>query len=70
MSQCDSILWGHLRGRVYCTNVHSVQELQAGGEAAAEEIPGDMLHDTVDNFVVHLHEVHMIKESHVQRMFT
>jgi hypothetical protein len=47
-----------------------VQELQAGGEAAAEEIPGDMLHDTVDNFVVHLHEVHMIKESHVQRMFT
>jgi hypothetical protein len=40
---------GYLRERVYGTNPHTVQELQAEIEAAAEEITGDMLRDTVDN---------------------
>jgi hypothetical protein len=31
---------------VYHTNPHSVQEMQAEFEAVAEEITGDMLHDT------------------------
>jgi hypothetical protein len=39
---------------VYCTNLHTIQELQAEMEVAPEEIMGDMLCDTADNFVVHL----------------
>jgi hypothetical protein len=40
---------------VYHTNPHTVQELQAEIEGTAEDITGDMMHDTADNFVVHLH---------------
>jgi len=51
---CDYFLWDYLKDHVYCTNPHTVQELHMELEAVAEEITGDMLHDTVDNFVVHL----------------
>jgi hypothetical protein len=54
MNPCNNFLWGYLKNYVYCTNLHTVQEFQAGIEAVAEEITGDMLCETVDNFVVHL----------------
>jgi hypothetical protein len=42
---------------VYHTNSHNVQELHAEIEAVTEDITSDMLHDTVDNCVVHLQGV-------------
>jgi hypothetical protein len=48
----------------------TVQELQAEIEAVAEEITGDMLHDTVDIFVVHFQRVHKVKGSHKNHMHT
>jgi hypothetical protein len=49
------------------TNPHNVQELQAETEAAAEEITGDMLRDSVDSFVVTFHKV---EGSHAEHVFT
>jgi RNase P/RNase MRP subunit POP5 len=49
MNLCGYFLWDYLKFRVYRTNPHTVQELQAEIEAASEEITGDMLCDTVDN---------------------
>jgi hypothetical protein len=39
---------------VYSTNAHTALEFQAEIEVAAEEITGDMLRDTSDNYVVRL----------------
>jgi hypothetical protein len=54
MNLCDYFLWGYLKDYVYCTNSHTVQELKVETEAAAEKSTADMLHDTADNFVVHV----------------
>jgi hypothetical protein len=56
MNPCDYLLCGQLKDREFRTNPHTVQELQAEVEAAAEAIRGDMLRDTVDNlwFVVRI----------------
>jgi hypothetical protein len=55
---------------MYCTNPHTVQELQVDIDAVAGEITGDMLHDKVDDFVVKLQQVHSIEESHIEHTFT
>jgi hypothetical protein len=47
-----------------------VQELQAETEAAAEEITDAMLHNTVDNCVVHLQCVYEITGSCIEHVFT
>jgi hypothetical protein len=52
MNLCDYFLWDYLKGHAYCTNQHTVQKLRAEIEAVAEEMTGDTLHDTGDNFVV------------------
>jgi hypothetical protein len=44
---CDYFLWGYLKGHVFSTNQHTVQEFQVETEAVAEEITGY-------NFVVYL----------------
>jgi hypothetical protein len=67
MNPCNYLLWGHLKDHVYHTNPPTTQELQLELEAVAEEITGDMLHDTADNLVVHLHET---EASHIQHVFT
>jgi len=54
MNPCNYFLWGHLKDHVYCTNLHTVQEVQVEIEAVANEVTGDMLHDIVNNSVVHL----------------
>jgi hypothetical protein len=61
---------GYLNDRVYRTNPHTVQELQAETEAVYEEITGDMLRDTVDSFVVCLWRVHQVEESRSELTFT
>jgi hypothetical protein len=48
-------LWGLLKDCVYRAKPHTVQELKAEIEAVTEEITGDILRDTVDNFVDRLH---------------
>jgi len=55
---------------MYHTNLHTLQELQAETEDIAEDIRGDMLHDTVNNFVIHLQQVHEIKGPHIEYVFT
>jgi hypothetical protein len=67
---CNYFLWGYHKDRVYRTILHTVQELQAETEAIAEEITDDMLHDTVDNFVVCLQQVHEVEGSHIEHVFT
>jgi hypothetical protein len=38
---------GYLKDHMYCNNMHTaVQKLQAQTKGVAEEITGDMLHDT------------------------
>jgi hypothetical protein len=54
MNSFDYFLLGYLKDHIYSPNPHTVQWLQAETGAVTEEIAGDMLHDTVDNFVVHL----------------
>jgi hypothetical protein len=61
---------GYLNDCEYCTNLHTVQELQAEIEAVTEDIIGDMLHDTLGNFVVSLQQVHEVERSHVEHVFT
>jgi hypothetical protein len=39
----------YFKDRVYRTNLHALQQLQADIDAVAEDITGDMLHDTDDN---------------------
>jgi hypothetical protein len=56
-------LWGYLKDHMHCTNPQNVQGLQTEIEATAEYITGNMLHDTVDNILVCLHQVHKVKES-------
>jgi len=51
---------------VYRTNPQSVRVLQAGNEAGAEEITGDMLRDTAEN----LQRVHEAEGSHIDHVFT
>jgi hypothetical protein len=48
MTTCDYFLWGCFKDRVYRTNPHTVQQLQAENEDVAEETTGDMLRDTDD----------------------
>jgi hypothetical protein len=48
----------------------TVQDLEVEIEIVAEEITGNMLCDTGDNFVVHLHQVYEIKGSHIEHVFT
>lgn len=60
---------GYLKDYVYHTNTHSVQELQTGIEAAAEEVINNMLHDTTDYSAVRL-EAREVKESHTEGVFT
>jgi len=43
--------------------------LLAGTVAVAEEITGDVLHDTVDNFVVRLQRVPEVDGSHIEHVF-
>jgi len=57
----------YFKDRVYRTNPHTAQELQAEIEAVAEEIRGGTLSDTVDNFVVRLQPV---QRSHLEHVFT
>jgi hypothetical protein len=70
MIPCDYFLWGYLKDCMYRTNPHTVQELQAENAAVAEEITGDILRDTADNFMVHLWRVHEVEESHIEHVFT
>jgi hypothetical protein len=67
MNLCYYFLWGYFKDRVYRTNPHTAQELQAEIEAVAEEIRGGTLSDTVDNFVVRLQPV---QRSHLEHVFT
>jgi hypothetical protein len=62
--------WGYFKDSGYRTNPHTVQELQVKIEAVAEEITADMLRDTVNNFVVHLQQVHKVVGSHIEHVFT
>jgi len=39
---------------MYCTNLHTIQELQVETEAVAQDLTGDMLHDIVETLLVHL----------------
>jgi hypothetical protein len=51
---CNYFLCDYVKDHVYCTtNLHAVQELQTEIEEITE-IKADMLHDTAENFVVHL----------------
>jgi len=55
MNPCDYFLWKYIKDHVYHSNWHAIKETKAETEAAAaEEITADKLHDTVDNFMVHL----------------
>jgi hypothetical protein len=55
MNPCNYFLWGYLKDHVYCTNSHTVQELQVEVEAVAEDIiGGDVFRNTADNFVIFL----------------
>jgi len=56
--------WDH----VYCTNLYTVHKLQ--GETKAVEDHSNMLHDTANNSVVHLQQVHKVKGSHIEHVFT
>jgi len=44
--------------------------LQAEIEAAAEEITGDVLSSTADNFLIDLQRVQEVKGAHIEHMFT
>jgi len=46
MNPCHFFLWNYLEDRVYCTNSHTVQGLQAEIEPVAEEVTSDMLCDS------------------------
>jgi len=46
MNSCIYFLWGYLRVRVCCTNLHTIQELKVEIEVVTEEITGDALCDT------------------------
>jgi hypothetical protein len=59
-------LQGYLKDCVYYTNPHTIQELQVEVEAVVEEITGDMLHNTVDSFVVYLQGGHKAKGLHMK----
>jgi hypothetical protein len=54
MDSCSYVLRGYIKDHVYYTNLPNVQEFQVEIRTVAEEIIGDMLHDTVNSFVVHL----------------
>jgi hypothetical protein len=43
---------------------------QAKTEAVVEEITGDMLHNTVDIFVVRLQRVYKVEVSQIEHVFT
>jgi len=43
---CEYFLLGYLKVRVYHTNPHTAQELEAEIEALTEETTGDLLHDS------------------------
>jgi hypothetical protein len=60
----------YLKDRRYHTNTHTVQEFQAEIVAVTEEITGDMLLNTVDNFVVPLHVSHEVEGCHIEHMVT
>jgi hypothetical protein len=49
---------------MFCTNVHC-SELEAKVEAVVEEITGDMLCNTNNNYVVHLQRIHKVEQSYV-----
>jgi len=55
---------------LYCTNLCTVQELQVEIETVAEEITGDTLYNTVDNFMVCLQQVHKVEGSYIEHAFT
>jgi hypothetical protein len=52
MNPCNHFFGGYLKDHVYCTNPHTVQDMQVETQAAFEVITSDMLCDTVDNSVV------------------
>jgi len=52
MNFCDYFLLECLKVHVYCTSLLTVMELQAEIGDVAEEITGNILCDTFDNFVV------------------
>jgi len=52
------------------THPQTIPNLQAEIESATEEVAGDMLHDTVDNFVVRLQRVHEVEISQTENAFT
>jgi hypothetical protein len=66
MNPHDYFLWGYLRDRVYRTNQHTGQELQA----EIEEITGDILPDTGDKLVVSLQRVYVAQGTHIEHLFT
>jgi hypothetical protein len=71
----EYFLWGYVKDSVHCTNQHTVQDLQVKTEAVANII-GDMLHDTIDNFVIHYIASMTLKDlildmcSHEDHMYT
>jgi len=44
--------------------------MQAGTEAVAKETTGDTLHDTVNNVLVHLQQVHEVEAPLIEPVFT
>jgi hypothetical protein len=42
LNPCDCFLWDHVKDRMYRTNPHAVQEMQAEIEAVAEKVTGDI----------------------------
>jgi hypothetical protein len=70
MNTSDNFFRGYLKDCMYCTNLHTAQEMQAKNDAVAEEIKGDMLCDTSDNCVVHLQQVHKAEGSHIECVYT
>jgi hypothetical protein len=64
MNHNNYFLWDYLIDRLYCTNTHTVQKLQAEIEAVTEEITDDILRDALNDFVVYLQWVHEVDVFH------
>jgi hypothetical protein len=57
-------MWGYPKNRVYRTKP------QTEIEAVDKGISGDVLHDTVDNFVARLQRVNEVEGSHIEHAVT